>query len=319
MFKFDITLLTSSKYLSAEKDDWYVSNILEDDRLLTEALEKRGLRVIRIHWDNPSFDWPETKFVIFRTPWDYFNRYDEFSKWLDKASTVTKFINPIEVIRWNIDKHYMLELQEAGINIPPTIFVEPGDKRSLKEIAGKAGWNEFILKPAISGGAWHTYRINKDNIAKHDGIFKELIADKSLLLQEFQNNILKNGEVSFMVFGGKFTHAVLKKANGGDFRVQDDWGGTVHDYSPGEDEIKFAEEVVEKSLPCLPYARVDVMKDNRGNLTLIELEVFEPELWFRKNPLAAEIFADIVINNLQKYKVNGYRNGKVGSKRIFCR
>lgn len=139
MLKFDITLLTASKFLTAEKDDWYVSNILEDDRLLTDALEKRGLKVTRTNWDNPLFSWGETKFVIFRTPWDYFNRYDEFTKWLDKASTVTKFINPIEVIRWNIDKHYMLELQEAGINIPPTIFAEPGDKRSLKEIADKTG------------------------------------------------------------------------------------------------------------------------------------------------------------------------------------
>lgn len=294
MHKFDITLLTSSKFLSAEKDDWYVNNILEDDRLLTDALEKRGLKVTRTNWDYPSFNWSETKFAIFRTPWDYFNRYDEFAKWLDKASAVTKFINPIEVIRWNIDKHYMLELQESGINIPPTIFVEPGDKRSLKEIVNKSGWDEFILKPAISGGAWHTYRINKDNIAKHEGIFKELIADKSMLLQEFQSNILENGEFSFMVFGGRFTHAVLKKANGGDFRVQDDWGGTVHDYSPGDNEIIFAEEVVAKSRPRLPYARVDVMKDNRGKLTLIELEVFEPELWFRKNPPAAEIFAEQV-------------------------
>lgn len=121
-----------------------------------------------------------------------------------------------------------------------------------------------------------------------------------MLLQEFQNNILENGEISFMVFGGKFTHAVLKKANGGDFRVQDDWGGTVHEYSPSADEIKFAEEVVAKSHPHLPYARVDVMKDNRGKLSLIELELFEPELWFRKHHPAAELFAGIILETVQK-------------------
>jgi glutathione synthase/RimK-type ligase-like ATP-grasp enzyme len=300
LFKFDITLLTSSKFLSAEKDDWYISNILEDDRLLTEALEKRGLKVTRTHWDNPSFVWAETKFVIFRTPWDYFNRYDEFAGWLEKASAVTTFINPVEIIRWNIDKHYMLDLQNAGITVPPTIFIEPDDKRALAQITVDAGWDEFILKPAISGGAWHTYRLNKDNLAEHEEIFKELIKNKSMMLQEFQNNITVKGEISFMLFGGRFTHAVLKKANGGDFRVQDDWGGTVHDYSPSDDEISFAKQVVEKSTPGIAYARVDVMRDNRDELSLIELELFEPELWFRKHPPAAEIFADLIMNKFIK-------------------
>lgn len=300
MFKFDVTLLTSSKFLSAEKDDWYVNNILEDDRLLTKALEKRGLKVTRTNWDNPVFNWSETQYVIFRTPWDYFNRYDEFAEWLEKASEVTTFINPVEIIRWNIDKHYMLDLQNAGITIPPTIFIEPGDKRTLAQIAFDAGWDEFILKPAISGGAWHTYRLNKDNITEHEGIFKELIADKSLLLQEFQNNITVKGEISFMLFGGSFTHSVLKKTSGGDFRVQDDWGGTVHDYSPSDEEIRFAQQVVEKSRPGIAYARVDVMRDNRDELSLIELELFEPELWFRKHPPAAEIFADLIMNKFIK-------------------
>jgi glutathione synthase/RimK-type ligase-like ATP-grasp enzyme len=297
MPEFDITLLTASKYLKAKDSaDWFVNNILEDDRLLTDALIKRGLKVTRTNWDNPSFNWADTKYVLFRTPWDYFKRYSEFSPWLKSAAKVTKFINPIEIINWNIDKHYLLDLEKAGINIPPTVFVEPGDKRQLTEIAAQEKLDEFILKPAISGGAWHTYRINSSNISEHEEIFKELIKDKSMLLQEYQSGITEKGEMSFMVFGGKFTHAVLKKANGGDFRVQDDFGGTVHDYSPDAEEIKFAEQVVEKSRPEIAYARVDVMRDNRGELSLMELELFEPSFWFRKYPPAAEIFADTILH-----------------------
>jgi glutathione synthase/RimK-type ligase-like ATP-grasp enzyme len=293
--KFDITLLTASKFLKAKGvDDWYVNNLLEDDRLLAEALKKRGMTVTRTNWDNPDFDWSKTKYAIFRTPWDYFNRYAEFSKWLENTSKVTKFINSIDIIKWNIDKHYMLELQDAGINIPPTIFIEPGDKRSLSVIAGTVNWNEFILKPAISGGAWHTYRINQYNIAEHENVFKELIQDKSMLLQEYQNSISSKGEVSFMVFGGRYTHAVLKRARGDDYRVQDDFGGTVHEYSPTAEEIEFAELVVKRSKPGLPYARVDVMWDNNDMLSVGELELFEPELWFRKNPPAAELLAEII-------------------------
>ncbi|MCC7159521.1 MAG: hypothetical protein IT281_08285, partial [Ignavibacteria bacterium] len=189
MPKFDITLITASKFLKAEEGDWYKLNILKDDRLLREALEKHGLRVIRTNWDNPRFEWSETKFAIFRTPWDYFNRYDEFSVWLNSASKVTKFINSIDVINTNIDKHYMLDIQSAGINIPPTIFIEPGDSRTLGEIVSGLKWKEFILKPAISGGAWHTYRIKLNDVPAHEEIFKELIKDKSMLVQEYQSSI----------------------------------------------------------------------------------------------------------------------------------
>ncbi|MBE2217098.1 MAG: hypothetical protein IAE90_02770 [Ignavibacteria bacterium] len=294
MLKFDITLLTSSEFLSAEAGDEFTETILEEDRILREALEKRGLKVTRTNWDNPDFNWAETKYVIFRTPWDYFSRYDEFAPWLEKTGKVTKFINPADIITWNIDKHYMLELQKGGINIPNTIFLEPGETRSLTEITAGLNWDEFILKPAISGGAWHTYRMNRDTIARHEEIFKELIKERSMLVQEYQNSISSMGEVSYMVFGGRFTHAVLKKGKGADFRVQESFGGTVHEYSPSLKEIDFAQSVVKNSRAGILYARVDVMWDNNNELSLGELEVFEPALWFRKNPDAAEILAGMI-------------------------
>ena len=291
MPKFDVTLLTSTNYLTAEPGDEFIENILEEDRLLNSALEKRGLRVTRTYWDNPEFNWAETKYVLIRTPWDYFNRYDEFEPWLKNACKVTKFINPIEIIYWNIDKHYMLDLEKAGINIPPTVFIEPGDKRSLKEITAGLTWDELILKPAISGGAWHTYRLNRSNLAEHEEVFAELIKDKSMLVQEYQKTILSEGEVSYMVIGGKFTHAILKKGKQDDFRVQESFGGTIHEYTPSEEEIEFAQNVVRVSKPGIIYARVDVMRDNNGKLTLGELEVFEPALWLRKYPPAADLLA----------------------------
>ncbi len=300
MHKFDITLLTSSKYMTTDPGDEFVDNILEEDRLLIGALEKRGLKATRTYWDDPEFNWADTKCVLFRTPWDYFNRYDEFEPWLKKAGKVTKFINPLDVIYWNIDKHYMLDLEKAGINIPPTIFIEPGDKRSLTKITTELNWEEFILKPAISGGAWHTYRMNRENISEHESVFTELIMDRSMLVQEYQKSMLSRGEVSYMVFGGKFTHAVLKKGKGEDFRVQENFGGTVHDYSPTREEIEFAQLVVEKAKPGIIYARVDVMKDNKSKLTLGELEVFEPALWLRKHPPAADLLADLIAGVVRK-------------------
>ena len=94
-----------------------------------------------------------------------------------------------------------------------------------------------------------------------------------------------------MLFDGKFTHAILKKAKDGDFRVQDDFGGTVHNYIANTEEIEFAEFTAS----CCPeppiYARVDAFTDNNGNLALAELELVEPELWFRFNAASADELA----------------------------
>ena len=82
------------------------------------------------------------------------------------------------------------------------------------------------------------------------------------MVQEFQKNILSLGEIAVMLFGGEYSHSVLKKAKKGDFRVQDDFGGSVEKINPSLEIIKLAEQTV-KSLKTIPlYARVDIIFDN---------------------------------------------------------
>lgn len=297
-FKFDITILTDHRYVNPTEIDEYIQNVLDEDRLIAEALEQLGLKVTRTNWDNPDFNWSETRYILFRTTWDYFDRYPEFSVWLEDVSTKTKLINPKELIYWNLDKHYLLDLENAGINIPPTIFIEPGEKKTLKEVLATVDWNEAILKPAISGAARHTYRLNSENIDEHEAIFAELLKNESMMVQEFQTQILSKGEVAFMIYGGKFSHAILKKAKAGDFRVQDDFGGTIETYHASPAEIEMAEKCV---LPCstLPlYARVDLIWDNNDELAIGELELIEPELWFRMNDQSADDCAKAISEHI---------------------
>ncbi|MEQ9288227.1 MAG: hypothetical protein RIG77_15025 [Cyclobacteriaceae bacterium] len=294
MSTYDIVLLTDSRYVAPKKPGWYEQNVLTEDKLVAIALENIGLKVWRTNWDNPDFDWAETRFALFRTTWDYFDRFTEFSIWLEKASQCTHFINPVEMIKWNINKFYLCDLEDKGINIPPTVFIHTGDTRSLQELAQIHNWPEIILKPAVSGAARHTYRFTQESIHKHEDIYTTLIQNEDMLLQEFQHNIFEKGEVAFMVFGGKFSHAVLKKGKPGDFRVQDDFGGTVHHYSPSIEEILFAEKVVASCDPPPVYARVDVIWDNDGNPSLSELELIEPELWFRLHKPSATAMANAI-------------------------
>ena len=300
MKTFNITLLTDRRYHEPVQINSYIQNILTEDELLRSALEKKGLTVNRTFWDNPDYDWQSTDFAIFRTTWDYFDRYDEFNNWLSKTSELTSFVNPLELVKWNADKIYLKELSEKGIEIPPTIFLEIGDSRSLKELVYESGWEELILKPAVSGAARDTFRFRRSETENFETIYRNLIQSKSMLLQEFQHSVLEKGEASLMLFGGKFSHSILKTAKSGDFRVQDDFGGTVHPYHATFEEITYAEHVLSK-LDILPvYARVDVIwgKDNQPLLS--ELELIEPELWLRKDEKAAIIFAEAILRYVNR-------------------
>jgi glutathione synthase/RimK-type ligase-like ATP-grasp enzyme len=295
MKTYDVTILTAKKFYNPPNPNWYVNQVLQEDAILLNTFKKKGLKAIRTHWDNPEFDFSVTEITLFRTIWDYFHRFDEFSLWLKNTEHVTRFINPPELLYHNIDKHYLRDLAEKGLNIPHTIFIEKGEQRSLEQIYSESNLNNAILKPTVSGAGRHTYKIAKTNVSELQDIFMQLIENEAMMLQEYQENITKYGEVAIILFNGKFSHAVLKTAKEGDFRVQDDFGGTVELYSPRLDEIQFAEQVLSVCSPLPLYARVDIMRDNNNNPVLGELELIEPELWFRLHEQAAETMAEAII------------------------
>lgn len=292
---YDCVVLTDQRYLE-QTEDIYSQNVFLEDNLVLKALKNEGLNAIRLAWDDANFNWETTKTIIFRTTWDYFDRFEEFSIWLKKVSKLTQLLNSEAIIRWNIDKHYLKDLQAKNVTIAETFFIEKGNSKTLAQLHQELDWKETVLKPCISGAARHTYKLNAQNLQQHEIIFKTLIAEESLMLQPFQYNIVEKGEISLMVFNGKFTHAVLKKAKAGDFRVQDDFGGSVHDYNPTTKEIIFAENAVNACIELPIYARVDIFEDNNGNIALSELELIEPELWFRKKPEAAIVLAKAIAN-----------------------
>ncbi len=297
---FDVVLLTDRRYL-LPKEDTYTQNVVLEDQLVIKALKQKGLRVSRTHWDDPNFDWSTTKFVIFRAVWDYFHRIDEFKKWFAATSKKTRFINSSALVSWNLDKHYLIDLANTGVHIPKTYFIEKNAVNSLAEAIefakNKAGikTDVLILKPCIAGGARHTYKFKQSEQYSLNEVFLQLISSEAMMIQEFQEHIVSEGEISLVFFGQTYSHAILKKAKPGDFRVQDDFGGSIQDYQPTDEEINFALHAV-KAAPELPvYSRIDMFKDNEGKVALAELELFEPELWFRKAKEAPTIFANYFV------------------------
>jgi len=211
---------------------------------------------------------------------------------LETLKEETTFINSFELINWNLDKKYLIELNKKGINIPTSEVITKEDNLTLESLFKKHDFNEAIIKPTISGAARETYKISKNNFYKYEKKFFDLKSKEDLIFQEFLSNIISKGEISLIFIGEHYTHAVKKIAKEGDFRVQDDHGGSVEVYNATKEEILFAQNCLSKC-PTLPiYSRVDIIYDNRNEISLGEIELIEPELWFRNNKVAAGLLAN---------------------------
>jgi len=303
MKEFDVVLVTQKEYINPVNRDWYHLQILEEDDLVLAELAALGLKARRVAWCDKTFDWNSTKTAVIRATWDYFHRIDEFRAWLKQAQESTTVFNRSHILWWNLDKVYLKELGEKGIHIPPTVFEQKGSTTPVSTIMKANHWQEAVIKPNIGGGGRHTHKVNADNLQEIEPLFAELLSQEDMMVQEFQQAVVDEGEVSIMMFGSTYSHAILKRAKKGDFRVQDDFGGSVSVYHPSLEEKQFALDVIQSMDEPPLYARVDYFKDNNGKLALSELELIEPELWFREHREASAIFARELFRRLSNLQV----------------
>ncbi len=325
MSQIDVALLTEDRYERLDFGDsaagsapareanggmpeWYVRQILDEDALLRAALERRGLSVERLSWSR-DVDWSRFRCAVFRTTWDYSWRRAEFDAWLQRASQATRLLNPPEVVLWNLDKRYLSELPKRGVNVVPQHVVETGEHVALLDILVARDWQEAVVKPVVSAAGRDTFRVDQVTAGELEERFQECLEREAMMVQPFQASILRDGELSLMVIDGVTTHAVRKLAKEGEFRVQDDHGGTVHEHAPSAEEAAFAEAAAHAAVPAavpetgggdLLYARVDVVRDAGGALSVMELELVEPELFLRFHPPAAEELAAGIAKRLQR-------------------
>ncbi len=297
----DVALLTDPRYTAAEAapGDWYLANILRDDGLLTDALKSRGLSATRLDWSDPGVDWSRYRCAVFRTTWDYYERPAEFRAWLDRVETATRLFNPVEVVRWNLDKHYLADLARAGVPVVETCYLETGCGTTLREVLDRSGWDAAVVKPCVSATARETYRFDRGNVHEVEPIVARLLEVEAMLVQPFQRAIPEQGEDALMFLDGRYSHAVRKVPRPGDFRVQDDHGGTVHPHAATPEQIALGERALAAVSSTPIYARVDMVRDNDGRQAIMELELIEPELFFRFHPPAAEALAAAIAGRLR--------------------
>jgi glutathione synthase/RimK-type ligase-like ATP-grasp enzyme len=279
----------------ATSKDW--PDLTPDDQTLLRPLADRGLKAKPAVWSDPNYPWQDCDAVVIRSCWDYHLRSQEFLRWIAALeATGCAVWNPPALIRWNADKSYLRSLQTKGIPIVPTLWCEPGETRSLTDALRAKAWTRAVVKPRISATAHRTQLVDTTNVETCQRLFEELMAGPGVMVQQFMDGILSEGEWSLMFFGGKFSHAMLKTAKPGDFRVQSDFGGKSHAADPPGFVIECAIRAVEAVEHPL-YARVDGVVDrmsNKAQFRIMELELIEPALFLTGHPAAAERFADAI-------------------------
>lgn len=262
---------------------YHLSSLKNEDDLLIDYLERKGLTVEKTVWNNPEVVWESYDVVLIKSPWDYFNLIDDFYAWLAKMEDKNiKFLNPIATLKWNADKHYLKDIEDSGLSIAPCFFLEKGKQVNLNDYFRSLNTTKFIVKPAVSGGSKNTFKVVADNVEGINQQLQSLLAVEDFIVQPFLSEIEENGEWSFLFFGGKFSHALMKKAKAGDFRVQHVFGGTIHPQQPPKHLIVTAQAYVDHFAKSCLYARVDgVIVDER--FLLMELELIEPYLFLETN------------------------------------
>jgi glutathione synthase/RimK-type ligase-like ATP-grasp enzyme len=262
-----------------------------DDRLAATALAGLGLPTDAVRWDDGSVDWLAYRAVVLRSTWDYQDRVAEFHAWIDRMEAIgAPLWNPPAILRWNTDKRYLARLSSPLLGPPPTEILERGSTVNLRTLLAARGWEEAVVKPTISADGRLTERTSRATAASDQSALDAMLATHDVIVQPLVPEIRASGEISMMFFRGAFSHAVSKRPQAGEFRVQERLGGRIVLTDPPPGLIDLAKEMLDEHAPGYLYARVDVVVTVE-RFVLMEVELVEPSLYLGHDPQAAQAFA----------------------------
>jgi glutathione synthase/RimK-type ligase-like ATP-grasp enzyme len=201
--------------------------------------------------------------------------------------------NPAKLLRWNSDKAYLAELAEAGVATVPTLIRESINDAALASAREILESPRLVVKPPVSGGADGTFLIGPS-----DPLPAEAVGQR-MLIQPFLPAISEEGEFSLFYFAGQYSHAISKHPAEGDFRVQEQFGGTERDIEAPAKATALAESALAATESLLgqgplTYARIDMVRDGEGTFRLMELELIEPSLFLHFAGNEGALFAEAV-------------------------
>lgn len=283
-----------------------------DDDLapLLDACASAGLHARAVAWDDPTVSWGRFDAALLRSPWDYTERLSEFLAWCDRLDQQLPLLNPVHVVRWNTDKHYLSDLATTGVPVVATTFVEPDAEplQALQAFLAADPGAEFVVKPTVSAGARDTQRYARaQEFAASNHVARLLDQGRSVMLQPYLPAVDRAGETALIYFDGRFSHAAGKGPllqpdaavtatpfTAGDISSRK---ADTEELAVGERTLAAAARLLQLSQP-LSYARVDLIRGDDGRPRLLELELTEPSLFFAQAPGSADRFAAALASRL---------------------
>lgn len=276
-----------------------------DMPLLLDACRSLGLATDICAWDDPTVDWSRYDHVVLRSTWDYTERLSEFIAWCEHIAAESNLVNPLPVVRWALDKHYLVDLASYGVPVVASTFIEPDTlpRAALQEfLILHPEFDEIVVKPTIgaySKDVKRYLRTQESEAVEHIACL--LGKGRSVILQPYLTSIDRDGETNLVYFDAVYSHAIRKAA----LLMQD---GTVNvptfdfrspriadekDRHVAQAAISAATRHLALSRPLL-YARIDLIRDNNGNPQILEMEICEPSLSLPLAEGSATRFAQVI-------------------------
>lgn len=282
---------------------WEVPNLDEyfaDDRLLAAELARRGAEAECVAWSDPSADWGRFDLAIVRSTWDYIDEPAAFLGALQRIEASScRVLNPLDGLRWNMDKAYLVELAARGVPVVPTRLASSAAPEALQSWLLAEGHAEAVLKPRIGGGAAGVARVAAGDVARELRARLAASPGGDFLVQPLAGSVLDEGEYMYVFVGDALTHVLLKRPAPGDFRAHGIYGGTTDPVTPAESDARQAAAILAE-LPFDPlYARLDLVRVD-GRLAVMEAELVDPILYFQHAPEGAARLAEAALARLRR-------------------
>jgi len=249
-----------------------------DEPLALAGLAEAGVQVEVVEWDDGRVDWSTYDRAVLRSTWDYAERLPEFLEWLERVAGQTELRNPLQMVRWSLDKHYLAEFATAGVPVPPSTFFEPGELPVLPT-------GGLVVKPAVGAGSRDAgaYGPEQAELA-HAHTTRLLERGVSVLVQPLLASVAVEGEWPLVFFDGAYSHAASKRVALPRGRAFDGFFAPEQNspYVADHQQVDVAQaavDLVAARFGIPTYARVDLVRDDSGAPCVLEVELVEPSLF----------------------------------------
>jgi glutathione synthase/RimK-type ligase-like ATP-grasp enzyme len=241
-------------------------------------------------------DWDEYDLVYICTPWDY---QDDVGAFMDVLETIERssaaLVNSLDLVRWNLEKNYLRDLEARGAAIVPSVFHDVFDPWDIPGWFAAHRTDRIVIKPLVGANADHIVVLAEPVTDEAVDELRRTYADRPFFVQPFMDRVQSEGEYSTFFFNGEYSHAILKKPGAGDFRTQEEHGADILSVPAPPELVETAHDVVALVEPRPVYVRADFVRGDDGRFLVMELELIEPSLYLRTDPGAPGRFAAALV------------------------